>query len=411
MSTLLQKIQLRQSECREKINKLLGTAEDKRSATHVADLDAATKEMQSIEPELRAALVADTGEKARIQEEKVDTETRERRRIVGRTGLADFLSAAAGGRAVSGAAAEYAAACKVSDVGRIPLELFRDRQPEARAITSGVGVVAPPQPVVPYVFERSAAVALGVMMPMVPPGQVQIPRITTAPPADTLAKDAAAPSTAAAVTLDSRSPVRVAGQFEVRVEDLATWPELENALSESIRGSLSNELDEQTFNGAAGELNGLFTQAADVNAAGAVETFNTGVARFAALVDGRYAYSLADLRAVIGSSTFALYASLFEANGGNDGSLFDYLSARLGGIRVSDRVPDVASTAQKGIVTLTAAMESIKCYVWSALEIVRDPFSGAGTGKVTLTATALVSPLYVPHGTAQAKEVHPKLSS
>ena len=44
------------------------------------------------------------------------------------------------------------------------------------------------------------------------------------------------------------------------------------------------------------------------------------------------------------------------------------------------------------------------------MQIVRDPYSGAGAGKVTITATALVSPLYIPHGTAQVKEVNPKVS-
>ena len=38
-------------------------------------------------------------------------------------------------------------------------------------------------------------------------------------------------------------------------------PTLESALAEAMQGSLSNELDESTFNGASGELNGLFTQA------------------------------------------------------------------------------------------------------------------------------------------------------
>ena len=407
--TKVQELQVRELEIRESINTLLGMPEADRPDDYAAKLDAETAAMAKLSPELRAALSAAPAPDVRIVPAG-DMETRERVGLAGRTGLAEFLKAAAGGAAVTGAAAEYAAACKVPDTGRIPLALFRDRQPEVRAITGGPNVVAPPQPTVPYVFARSAAAALGVMMPTVPPGQIQIPRVTTAPPAGVLAKDASASSTAAAVTLDTRLPVRVAGAFEVRVEDLAVWPQLEDALSESIRGALSDRLDEETFNGAAGGLNGLFTQAANVNAAGNVETFATGVSRFAALVDGRYAYSLADLRAVIGSDTFAKYASLFESNGSNDGSLFDYLMARLGGIRVSDRVPDVASTAQKGIVVLTAAMESIRCYVWNSLEIIRDPFSGAGDGKVTLTATALVSPLYVPHGQAQVKEIHPKLS-
>ena len=407
--TKAQELQVRELEIRESINKLLGMPEADRPDDYAAKLDTETAAMAKLTPELRAALAAEPAPEIRIVQAG-DAETRERRRIAGQTGIAEYLAAAAGGRAVSGAALEYAAACKVGDVGRIPLDLFRDRQPETRAVTSGPAVDAPPQPRVPYVFERAAAVALGVMMPTVPPGQVQIPKVTTPPPAGTLAKDASAPATAAVVGLDTRSPVRVAGQFEVRVEDLAVWPQLEDALSESIRGALSNQLDEETFNAPAGGLNGLFTQASDVAAASAVETFATGVARFAELVDGRYAYSLADLRCVIGSKTFAKYAALFETNGGNDGSLFDYLSGKLGGIRVSDRVPNVAATAQKGIVVLTAAMESAKCYVWNALEIIRDPYSAAGDGKVTLTATALVSPLYIPHGTSQVKEIHPKLS-
>ena len=224
-----------------------------------------------------------------------DAEHRERIEIRGRTGLGEFLAAAVSGGAVTGAAAEYAAACNVPEVGHIPMALFRDRRPgavEERAITTGPAIDGPVQPRVPFVFERSAAASLGILMPSVPAGQVQIPRITTAPPADTLAKDADAPSTAAAVALDSRTPKRVAGSFELRVEDLAVWPQLEDALSEAMQGKVSDELDEQTFNGTATELNGLFTQAANVTAATAVETYKTGIARFAALVDGKHAYSL-----------------------------------------------------------------------------------------------------------------------
>ena len=341
-----------------------------------------------------------------------DPEHRERLEIRSRTGLADYLRAAAGGTSVTGAAAEYAAACKVPDVGHVPMALFGRTTPilEERAITPGPAVKGALQPIVPYLFERSAAASLGIEMPSVPMGQVQIPKVGTAPPADTLAKDGTAPATAAAVTLVNQAPVRIAGSFEVRVEDLAVMPSLESALSSAMQGSLSNELDEQTFAGASGELNGLFTQATDVAAASSAETFTTGIARFAALVDGRHAYDLSDLRACIGSATFALYAGLFANANKGDVSLFDYLSMHLGSIRVSDRVPAVASTAQKGIVVLSSSSTPPKIHVWSALQIVRDPYSGAAVGKVTLTATALVSPLYVPHGTSQAIEVHPKLS-
>ena len=212
-------------------------------------------------------------------------------------------------------AAEYADACGVPTSGHLPMALFAPTAPtnthlhiptvETRAVTPGPAVKGMLQPTVPFVFERSAANSLGISMPTVPMGQVQIPKITTAPPADTLAKDGAAPSTAAAVTLVNQSPVRIAGQLEVRIEDLAVMPSLESALSESLQGSMSNELDEQVFNGAAGDLNGLFTQAANVNAAGAAETFATGIARFTGLVDGRHAYDLSDVRAVIGTTAMS----------------------------------------------------------------------------------------------------------
>ena len=402
--TTLQKLQLRQSEIREQINTLLGN--DSRTEEQTGELEKLTGEGQKLEPEIRAAIVAAPDPDV-VVTATGDAESRERIELRAKTGLADFFAAAAGGREVVGAAAEYASACGVASLNRLPLSIFRDGQPETRAISVGPAVDGSVEPAVPYVFQRSAAESLGIQMPTHGPGQAQIPRVTTAPPADTLAKDAAAPSAAAVIALDSMPPKRISGQFEVRAEDLAVYPELENVLGESIRGALSNELDNETFNGSAAGLNGLFLQAADVAVAGTVETFATGIGRFAGLVDGQFAYSLSDLRCVVGPSTYAKYMGLIS-----DGvPLGDYLETKLGSFRVSNRMPAVAGKGQKGIVTLTGGPSPIRIYVWSALEIVRDIFSGARAGKVTLTATALVSEVYVPHTTSQVKEINPKLAA
>ena len=155
-------------------------------------------------------------------------------------------------------------------------------------------------------------------------------------------------------------------------------------------------------------LSGLVHIATDVDKATAGETFATGVARYGALVDGTHAYGWSDLRAAIGSATFAAYAGLFQTGG--EVSLYDYLAAKMGAFRVTNRVPAVADTAQVGVVVLGAGPAPVRMYVWSALEVVRDPYSGAGAGKVTLTATALVSDVYAPYSTAQVKQVHPQLS-
>ena len=401
--TALQKLQLRQSEVREKLNALLGKEE--RSEDETAELEKLTGEGQKLEPEIRAAIVAEP-DPQEVVTATGDPEIRERLEIRAKTGVADFLAAAASGREVSGAAREYADAVGCSPLGRLPLELFGNGKPETRAITVGPAISGPTvEPAVPFVFQRSAAESIGIQMPMHGPGSVQVPRVTTAPPADTLAKDAAAPVTAAVITLDSQSPKRISGQFEVRAEDLAVYPELEQVLMESIRGSLSNELDNEVFNGAAAGLNGLFLQATDVSKASTLETYATGIARFAALVDGSHAYSLADLRCVVGSTTYAKYMGLIS-----DGvPLADYLETKLGSFRVSNRMPALLDKGQRGIVTLNGGPSPIRIYVWNALEVIRDPYSGAGTGKVTLTATALVSEVYIPHGISQVKEIHPKL--
>ena len=404
-------IQGKQSELRSRLAGL--AAQDTRTADEETELTAVETKLSGCEPELRSALAAAAAEDDTARTvETTDPENRERLELRGKTGIGDFLSAAAVGGPVTGAAAEYAAACGVPVGGYLPMAIFAGSAPtvETRAITPGPAVKGALQPTVPYVFERSAAASLGIIMPSVPMGQVQIPKVTTAPPSDTLAKDGSAPATAAAVSLVNQAPVRIAGSFEVRTEDLAVMPTLEATLAEAMQGSLSNELDESTFNGASGELNGLFTQASAVSAASAVETYTTGIGRFASLVDGRHAYTLADVRAVIGSDTFALYAGVFANTNKGDVSLFDYLTRMLGSIRVSDRVPGKSSNAQKGIVVLSASSTPPKIHVWDAMQIIRDPYSGAGAGKVTITATALVSPLYIPHGTSQVKEVHPKIS-
>ena len=407
--TAAQTIQCRLSECRQRLNALLQV--EKRSTEEESEMAQLTAEVSAKEPELRAALAAEP-DPQEVVTKSGEPEQRERAELRSKTGIADFLRAAAGGTAVSGAAAEYAASLGVPTTGHLPMALFGRSAPtpETRAITPAPAVDGPLQPTIPFLFERSAAASLGIMMPSVAAGQVQIPKITTAPPSDTLAKDGAAPATAAAVTLVNQSPVRIAGSFEVRVEDLAVMPSMESALSESLQGSMSSEFDEQVFNGAAGELNGLFVQATDVSAASAIETYTTGIGRFASLIDGKHAYTLADVRAVIGSKTFALYAGLFANSNKGDMSLFDYLTQALGSIRVSDRVPGVSSSAQRCICVLTASAEMPKIHVWDAMQVIRDPYSGAGAGKVTIVATSLVSPLYIPHGASQVIEVRPKLS-
>ena len=181
---------------------------------------------------------------------------RERRAIRGRTGLRDYLTAACSGAPVSGAAAEFNASCNVAAGDHVPRELFEGplrelrQASEHRAVTAGPVIDGAPQPTIPFLFEASVVSSLGLVYPAVEFGVQQIPSITTAPPASVVAKDGAALATAGAYSLVSRSPKRLTGAVEFRVEDLAVAPQLDSDLSMSLQDSLSNQLDEKAINGA-----------------------------------------------------------------------------------------------------------------------------------------------------------------
>lgn len=414
--TKAQRLELRASEIREKLNDLSG--HESLTDEQRGEVDSLSTEYRDVESRRRAAIVAEDAEAAEAAEtrETADAETRERLELRGKARVGDFVKAALTGRPVRSASGEYADA--VGCAGYLPLDLLESpetRETETRAITPGPSseTVSSTRPTVPFAFERTDAAALGISMPTVSPGEAHYPALTTAPPAGPKAKDAAADATAAAFTLTKRTPGRITGQFQVRIEDLALMPSMEMDLRTAISAAMADNLDDQVVagSGAAPNLSGLFHQATDVNAAGDVETFNSGVARFAALVDGKHANGWGDIRALIGTATFALYASVFANTNKGDVSLYDYLAGKLAMLRVSTRVPAVANMAQKGIVLRTAQMQPVVVPVWRGVEMIVDPYTQAGKGQRTITAVTLVGSPFVPYGTAQAVEIHPKLSS
>ena len=411
INEVLRAVFLKQSTVRERVN-VLGAKSDPTDA-ETTELVECRNKATAIEKELREALADDNGEHVDDQGIVEDAETRERREIRSRARVMRFVEAAANATAIDGAEAELSAAfgCRA---GHMPLCMLEERQVETRAVTPGVTLPNPTQAIASPIFQRTAGAALGVQFPSVSPGQAGYPVLETAPTAGTLAKDAAAPATAGAFRLDTRTPTRISGQFEVRTEDLHLLPGMEESLVGAIQDSMGDQVDAGLFNGNAsnfttdGTIRGLFAQAADVTAATATETFATGVSRFAALIDGQYANGFADLRCVLGVDTFALYAGLFQSNG--DVSLWDYLMGKLGGVRVSKRIPAAASNVQKGLVSRTAGSQPIRVPVWSSIQLIRDPFSEAGKGRVKVTAVMLIGSPHLPYGQSTIIEVHPKVS-
>ena len=386
-----------------------------RTTTEQTEFEGLDRAGDALQLELRSSIkaVEAEGEAALVKGGTTDSESKERLELRSKSRVGAFMEAALNGRSVDGAEAEFAAA-EGCHGGHMPISIFDSGRPvrlETRAITPGVDAEGSTTPTSPFAFERSVAASiLGIQFPVVQAGVQNVPVITTAPPSAAVAKSTAAVSTAAAVRLDTRIPKRIAGEFEVRVEDLAVMPSLESDLRTAMMASVSNTVDEQTIagNGTAPNLTGLFELATDVAAATVLETFASGVARFAKLVDGKFANALTDLHAIIGSDSFGVYSGLFAGNGSM--SLADYLRERLGGFSVSNRVPAKNANAQKGLVTLTGGAAPFRAHVWNNVELLSDPYSKSGSGIRVITATVLMGDVHAPYGTDTIKETHPKIS-
>ena len=326
--TNAQKLEVRASEIRQRLNEISGLEGDKLTDEIRTESDGLQTEYRDTETKRRAAIVAEGDEAAKaVTEPTEDSETRERRELRGKARITDHLTALLTGRGVTGASAEYSDA--VGTPGLMPIELLEGPEPEVRAVTPGPdsGTVTQTKATVPFAFARTDAAALGIAMPMIASGEAHFPALSTSPPAGPKSKDAAADSTAAAFSLTKRTPKRITGSFLIRVEDLALMPSMERDLRQAIAAAMADNLDSQVIggSGAGANLSGLFHQATDVAIAGAKETFGTAIERFAGVVDGKHANGFSDVRALIGVNTFALYAALFSNNNKGDLSAYDHL--------------------------------------------------------------------------------------
>ena len=394
------KITLRQSELREELSGLLDTEIEKRGEDFTEKVGKLTKEMQSLEIELRAAISLD-GADAQPTETRSegDAEDREKRELLGKTTLASYIRACVSGKTVDGAEAEASDAFGCP--GQVPLELFelerRSEKPDAletRAVTpspdtTGQTLAA----AVPALFDSSIAAFLGIDMPTVQSGTPGYPVVSTSLMAGMKAKSAEAAEAEGAITVTTATPKRLTGAFRITREDLAVLPTLETTLRQNLVRVLSDALDKQLLNGsgAGANLNGLFNQLADVNAPGQENTFASYAAAIASHIDGLFAVDRMGVRALVGPHTYRHMASVFATN--EDGtSAMDYIARTYGGLRASRRIANPANNVQGAIIRRSnpGGDRVAVSPIWNGLELIRDAVSDAAKGEIVVTGLALV---------------------
>ena len=307
-----------------------------------SELDTIEKGTSNLEAQIRAATVAvDTEDaEAKAQGKKANTgdnpdaEQRERLELRSKAMLGNFIKAALRGRAVTGAEAELqeAAGCD-----GIPLELWDVPQPENRAengnsearnVTPAPGTVGINlDPIRPAVFAPSIADKLMIEMPMVPSGTFATGTISSTAgsviTADAVAKSAAVPNTAGAITVGTTKAKRVGGQLLLTLEDIASvgTANFEAVLRENLSLIISDELDDQMINGDGmnDDLTGIFERLTNPSAPGAtVASFDDFVASFAGGIDGLWSSMMTHVSIVSGVETYRLSARTFRDASGAD---------------------------------------------------------------------------------------------
>ncbi len=393
--TRSQKIMLRQSEVREKINGLLDN--DDRTDEQNTELETLTGEIQKLEPELRAALAAEPDPKPE-KGEPVDAETRERLELRSKVKVANWVGAALNDGEIAGAEKEYAAAegCP----GYMPLSVFEnDRELETRAVTPAPtsDTQATQHPIMPAIFQRSIASELGIDMPTVGVGTQLYPVLSTSVTAGMKAAGAAGPETAAAFSVNTATMARLTGSFKVRLEDLAMLAGMESSLRSDIGMVMRDQADEQMVNGngTSPNLSGVLHQLTDPTNPGDTVTFDSYVSTFADGVDGLWANDLKDVRVLCGPQTYAHAAKTFRGTDGGT-SAATYLRSHAGGFRATKRIAAPPSSGTKKdrqqaiLRRMAQGVRIATAPVWTGMRIIRDEYTNAAKGEIVLTAVSLI---------------------
>ena len=367
------------SEKRERVNVLLALAE--LSSEQRTELDATTKRLLELEPELRAAIVSEDALEGDIRRQFNGAEDRELRDLAARANMGEIMIAAIDRRQTNGPEAEIQAHFKVG-ANEIPLEMFRGI--EHRAITPApANVQANQDTIIPAVFPASVAEFLGIYRPTVPKGDAAYPVLTndSAVRGPFSASDVAAETTGS-FTANLLGPERLQASFFYRRTDAARFVGMDEALRMNLSDALADSMDNQILAGTKGLLAGSVLAANAAAAATTAALYESSL--LFGRVDGRFAENAMAVRQVVGSATYAHAATQYRANA-NDDSALDTLMESGGGVRVSAHVPGVASHKQNALIRLGMRRDYV-APMWEGITLIPDEITGATKGEITITA-------------------------
>ena len=374
---------LRLSEIREKLNDLNAVTEP--TEVQTTEERALVGELQTCEIEYREALTAEDDARTEPTVDAAETEYRE---ILARGNVGRIMTAFVEHRSVDGAEAEVQQHRGLNQ-NQIPLDMLR-APVEHRAVTTGpTNVGTTEQPAIMPVFSLGVGAFIGADRPTVDAGTVAYPVLdqrpsVAGPHSDSTSVD----ETTGSFSSELLTPGRIQASYFYKRVDAARFASLDSALRQALNGGLEEKLDGELIAGTEGLLTG--TNLAN-HAAAAVTSFALYLAQFGhSRVDGRYAASLADVRSVMGSATYAHMGNQYRSTT-VDNSALDAIDRKTGGVRVSAHVPAAASNKQNALVRLGSADRAVLQVLWDGVSLVPDEITKVKSGEVAITAILLVA--------------------
>ena len=393
--TISQKLTIKLSSARQKINALLGVEE--RSEDQNKELESLTADVQKTEPELRAAIASEGAETATV-ETTLKPEAREFREILGKASAGSIVSCVLRNKATSGAERELQDHFELS-TNEVPLELLRTPL-ETRAVTVAPGDTGAQQSeIVQPVFASGDAAFLGVRETMLQAGDAVFPVLSTRPTIGGPHKDSTSVNnTTGSFTADALVPERIQAAFLYRRTDGVRFAGMDAALRMALSSGLQEGLDKELVDQIVSDVGRTDASAAD--------TFATYRSRFIyGQVDGRFANSEADIRLLMGAATLQDAAVLYRGNTADD-SAVDSLRRVSGGLRVSPHIA-AASGNKQDVLIRRGSRDDAHVGLWPGVGIIDDQVTAAAKGEITLTAILLAAwKVTRPAGFARVQSQH-----
>ena len=409
------KFKLEMSKSRERLAEL--TKKDDLTEGETTEMKSLTDGYDALETKYRASIVAEQAEEEEHKAEtEPDGEQKELYEIEKQACLLDFIKDQTGDQKLDGASKEFAEAFKAQDK-EIPFAVFAPKEDEleerqfADAVTATDGTtLTRPRSFLERIFAGEAASHLGIRPQAVPVGQEVYPVITAGASGGALPKGTERDSEAVTADLAKKlSPVRCAAQVKFHRQDAFRIPGWEEAIKRDLRESVMNTMHKEIINGADDSSNsslieGLLESQTPTllkdNGTDAVQgTATTGaqvIAGFEGLVDGIYARSTSELRALMAPEARSYLGQIADAstNAPRNYILDQLRHVKEIPIMATDHISELGTTGDAAgdsyviVSKQRGLMGSFALPVWENARILVDYWSESEFGLIKMVLEA-----------------------